>query len=228
MLLIVIDTETTGLDPQRNVMLELGAVVMPTLATISGENFSMKLSVPRDALVAGMAKKINKIPLGQRNMINNHLFVDDRQSALIEFWDFCDKIKTKYGESFYFAGWQTPFDIDFLKASYERENIEYDFPWRIFDTVPYFSAYQMQKSDMPEMDLPSGLFKVARNMNVAVEDLQEHSALGDAIATARVIRAITEELRSNAGANYEAFTEGDSEDEENPQDGAKEKPRSLS
>lgn len=212
MLLIVIDTETTGLDPQKNVMLELGAVVMPTLTTISGENFSMQLSAPRDAMVSGMAQKINKISLGQRTMTNNSTFMDNRQSALIEFWKFCDKIKTKYDESFYFAGWQIPFDIDFLKATYKRENVEYDFPWRLFDGVPYFSAYQLQKSDMPEMDLPSGLFTIARNMNIPIEDLTAHSALDDAIATARIIRGITEELRSNAGSNYEVPTEKDSQD----------------
>jgi DNA polymerase III epsilon subunit-like protein len=103
---VVVDVETTGIDPDRCAILEIGAV-----ALVSDEEFSMSCSVPFGVRIEKRALEVNGVPY---EGIYDRPFPPDWK-CVVEFDAWCrDRALSLL------AGMNPSFDLNFLKAAGKR------------------------------------------------------------------------------------------------------------
>ncbi len=179
--LIVVDTETTGLDTSFHVPLEVAAVNVDT-----GEHMTFVPQTPRGAFdqAAGDALQINRY--FERGLFAARLNYEATWRAYADLW--------KMLEGNTFAGSNPAFDAAMLlrgvdvtrmEAGMWDDSIPHRAPWhhRLAD----LSAYAAGILEYPPTELP-GLNLVCQA--VGVENDAPHTALGDALATAECFRRL--------------------------------------
>lgn len=185
--LIVVDTETTGLDVTEHWVLEVAAINVTT-----GEELYFVPALPQGALdrADGKALKINGY--FERGVYAHRLSVDKADAYWRQLWDWLD------GNTL--AGSNPKFDADMLNRAAQWSTIPSSnytstikpeqlrlSPWhhRLAD----LSAYAAGALGIFPTELP-GLDVVARSLHVEIDGA--HSALGDARATAACFKALIE------------------------------------
>ncbi len=158
----VFDTETTGLLPHKDEIVQIGAVRVVNGRIIDGEEVntlvnpgmpippaSSKIHKVSDAMVAGAP------PISE---------------AARDFHSFAS-------ESVIVAH-NAPFDMAFLRRHASAAGVEWTHP--ILDTV-LLSAIAFGQSEEHTLDA------LSQRLNVSIEERLRHTALGDAVATAEVL-----------------------------------------
>ncbi len=168
--ILVIDVETTGLDPSRHACIEIGAVMLDKSLRPKQEFSS--LIVPWDgAEIIEAAMKVNQISVEQL----------DRAPLL-------DEVVKQFHETFrpdeaapLLAGWNVWFDAHFLRDLYQRTQRAWPFTYRLLDVQSIVSFHSMLADLSQEKAIETFL-----------NERQAHRALADAQHTARLLRLMAE------------------------------------
>jgi len=175
---VVMDTETTGLDPAKARVIEIGAVRI--VAGRIDEKASLRLLVRPDIAIPPVATAIHGID-------------DARVAAAPSFAEVWPQFQEFVGGRA-IIGHSIGFDLAVLRRECERAGIEFHRP-RTLDTrllaqvaEPALAGYALES--------------LSAWLGVEIEG--RHSALGDAITTARIFRALVPKLRDG---NIRTFAE---------------------
>jgi len=188
---LVIDTETGGLDSTRHSILSIAGVLWDPSV---GVKPIFDLLIKEDNIIAEpQALKVNKVNLDVvrdmglspkeavkeiRKSLNKHIGSDRRKVQIVAH--------------------NAPFDIGFTKRLYGLANEKYgdDFMNKSLDTCSILQFLIMVEKAQGFRATADVLFE---NANVTIPEELRHTAMGDALATAKSIHKI---CRSMRGDNY--------------------------
>jgi len=169
--LVFVDLETTGLDLDRNGIIEIGAV-LETDGQRDPDDFQA-LANPGNVEYNEEAAKIHHI---SRETINAALPLAE---VLKQFDDRC-------ADNAVLSGWNTKFDEAFLYKAYRQHGIPWRFDYHIFDVWSIYKRLQLIGKLPADMHL--GLGTVAQYYNIVRDGENHHRALNDAEWTWRLHR----------------------------------------
>ena len=118
--MIVVDIETTGLDPKKNSIIEIGAIDFNNPENI----FDQRCKIRENTLIDARALEIN-------GYSNDELLDDSQQSVKELLLNFIEWIKDIDDRTL--AGHNVSFDLSFLNENIKLENIDWNFGRRIID-----------------------------------------------------------------------------------------------
>lgn len=176
--LIVVDTETTGLNLDRAVVVELAAVNVDT-----GEEFYLVPLVVREDLA-----KLDPEAMAINRYFERRLHdqMPDWSGTTKRMWEFADWV-----DGHTFAGSNPRFDAAMIEKLLDRHDAGPSWHHRLADISPYAAgALGLDPTDLP------GLDRVCAALGVVNED--PHTAMGDARATAECFRRVREISRRAA------------------------------
>lgn len=165
--ILFIDTETTGLDPSRHGIIQLGAVCQDGVLGIYIR--------PDGAIIDREAMEINKIDL---DMVERDGF--SLPLARREFYRFLDT-HYDWDERVILGGFNLPFDIQFLRKIIPLDDWEMRFSHRTIDVC---SVMQFLSDSELISRNPGSLKKCLQYFGLPSEGL--HDAVTDAMATKRL------------------------------------------
>jgi len=162
---VVFDSETTGLDPKTDAVVQLGAVRVVNGKIIEGEEFDTLVNPGRP--IPPSATDVHKI--------SDAMVADapDFQTVCRAFHRYC--------ESAVIVAHNAPFDMAFLRRQTHASDLAYDHP--ILDTV-HLSAVVFGASAEHTLDA------ICARLNIEIPPEVRHTALGDALATAKAMVAM--------------------------------------
>jgi DNA polymerase-3 subunit epsilon len=174
---VVLDTETTGLSPEADEIVQIGAVRIVNGRRVEGEVFETLVDPGRpippastrvhgihDAAVAG---------------------APDAQAAVRAF--------CRFAEGAVLVAHNAPFDLAFLRRHARAAGIELGHG--VLDTVLLSAAVYGQ-------GVPHTLDAIAERLGVALDPAVRHTALGDAVATAEVLLKLIPVLEAAGIATF--------------------------
>lgn len=159
---VVFDTETTGLLPHKDEIVQIGAVRVIKGRIVEGERLDMLVDpgIP----IPAASTKVHKV---SDHMVQG---APDIGIAGREFHQFArDAVIVAHN---------APFDMAFLRRHANRMNVEWDHP--ILDTV-LLSAVLFGASETHTLDA------LCDRLDVTIPQALRHTALGDAVATAETL-----------------------------------------
>lgn len=166
---VVLDTETTGLDPRKSFVVEIGAVRLAA-GCIDPAQYFRSLVRPRDSIPS----KSTAI----------HGIDDGKVSAASSFAEVWPRFLSFLGDDVV-VGHTLGFDLLVLQKECERNSIQWKRP-RGLDT--------QLLAQVAEPNLAGYSLEQLANW-LGVEVSERHSALGDALTTARIFHALVPKLR---------------------------------
>jgi len=188
--LLVLDTETGGLDSHIQSILSVGGVVINEKFDIIGE---FEIYIKEDEIVAEQrALDINKIDL--RWLRDNGKSPVD---AVMEMRKFLDKY-FKPGEKIPLVGHNIGFDVNFVKRLYRKSGLgligyEETFSHRTLDTAGIIRFLTLAG----KIQLKSaGSDEAFNHYGIMLTEKERHTALGDARATAILLKRLVEEVNT--------------------------------
>lgn len=184
---IVVDTETGGLDPKKVDILSVG--VVPIVNGVLGEGKSF--------LVRGERTTPKAMEINQINLVEHNKVALSREEALVQIKAY---IKEVMGDNVYVAcGHNLPFDLRFLAQL--GGDVDKVFPERnSIDTKQLATFYKMA-GFFPE-DQSTALQSILKTINIPMEG-EAHEALADAVATGKLLIFFLQKLITMAGAFLE-------------------------
>lgn len=168
---VVLDTETTGLDPAAARIVEIGAVRLVG-GRIEPADFFQRLVRP-DVPIPSAASAIHQID-------------DAKVANASRFAEIWPELSAFIGDSI-IIGHAIGFDLAVLKRECERSGITLRLP-RTLDTRLLAQVVEPNLAGFTIESLASWL---------SIELAQRHSALGDALTTARIFTALVPKLRDS-------------------------------
>lgn len=171
--LLVVDVETTGLNPQLHNLLEL------TLLYCEGpkivDTLSLKIAYST-YYVSSAALKVNRIDLSQHTGVTPVEAVEQITLFVRKYFPNSQAM---------LAGHNTPFDVGFLKALFDKTSIHYSalFSHRLIDTssVCRFLNYA------GILKTHGSLSDIAEQLGIKVDTDKIHTSLEDAKLTHQVL-----------------------------------------
>jgi DNA polymerase III epsilon subunit-like protein len=167
--ILVIDVETTGLDPAKHACIEIGAVLLDKDLRKT-EQFSSLIAPWEGAEFMEEAMQVNQITAEQLNSAPP-----------------IDQVVEKFHETFrpdetilLLAGWNVWLDAYFLRKLYERATREWPFNHRLLDVQSIVSFHSLMAASSQE-----------ETIEELLHEKQVHRALDDAKHTARLLQLFT-------------------------------------
>lgn len=170
--LAFVDIETTGLDPEKGEIIELGVVI----ARLVGDKLEivdeidMKIAPKHIETAEATALRVN----GYNEA--DWLFAIDLENAMKTF--------VKKTEGAIFVAHNVTFDYGFIEANLRRLKIDNKFHFYILDTVSVAFAILRSNDDISKLSLRALCEKYG------VENKKAHSAFADAKATYEVFKKL--------------------------------------
>ncbi|WP_299504745.1 3'-5' exonuclease [uncultured Roseobacter sp.] len=155
----VFDSETTGLDPATDAVVQLGAVRVVNGRVIAAETFETLVDPGRP------------IPPGSTKV---HRITDDMVAGAPGFPEACADFHA-FAQGAVIIAHNAPFDMAFLHGCAAESGVDFDNP--VLDTV-HLSAIVFGGSAEHTLDA------ICDRLAVEIPDALRHTALGDAMATA--------------------------------------------
>lgn len=180
--LLVIDTETGGLDPRACGLTEVAAVV-------AEHNGDWNLSIVETFV--RIIKPTEGLAYEPRALEIQHRTIDDLRSqgqeeyrALSDLSGFLRKHFPNAGKALHFYAHNAPFDLDFLKAAFERNG--YDRSNLPFNFMPRCSVqlYRWLADCEGRTIYTAKLESVCGHYRVKLSPEEQHTAAADVLATA--------------------------------------------
>ncbi len=176
--MIIVDVETTGLDPIRNSILSIGAIDFE-----NPENqFYGECGIWKGASISKTALKINGFKMEQ---IKKNTKTPGE--LLSEFLDWAGKIKSRK-----LGGYYTRFDYSFLKATADRFKLTFPFSDDVLDLHDIFCEKMGINKSMYEGILLFSLNEIMISLGMPPEP-DPHNALRGAKYTAEGILRVQKE-----------------------------------
>jgi len=166
--IILLDCETSGLNPEIHEILEIGALKVDT-----GEDFSVKIIPQRMHEMDAAAVKLNGY---SPELWISALPLSDALLSLNEF----------VGEDSRMMAYNVSFDRMFLERAYRSVDIEYPFHYHHFDLLT-LAWYRLHEGS------PLSLKSVCTQLKIEREP-DTHSALEGVRASYRVFKRLTERV----------------------------------
>jgi len=186
---LVIDTETTGLDPYRNQMIQLGAKSWDELGPNRVE-FNCMIEVSTAfGLVEPAALKKNKTKL-------THIYTDtQRNSESYAVRTFVDFINDN-GPFDFLVGFNVQFDLGFIQRAFERSYVNFVgfLPYKIIDPFVLTQA-MIAAGKLPAMR-STNLASLCEHYSIKTCNTKEsHEAMADIEMTYKLMQAMLQDLR---------------------------------
>ncbi len=162
---VVFDSETTGLDPVSDDVVQLGAVRVVNGKIVEGEVFDTLVNPGRP------------IPPGSTAV--HH--VSDQMVADAPGFEHVSRAFHRFCENAVIIAHNAPFDMAFLRRQCGGTDIAFDHP--VLDTV-HLSAVVFGGSAEHTLDA------LCNRLDVTIPETVRHTALGDALATAEALVAM--------------------------------------
>ena len=162
---VVFDSETTGLDPVADNVVQLGAVRVVNGKILNGEVFDTFVNPGR--------------PIPPVSTAVHH--VSDDMVANAPAFDHVCRAFHKFSENAVIIAHNAPFDMAFLRRQSKGTDISFDHP--VLDTV-HLSAVVFGGSAEHTLDA------LCDRLDVTIPEEVRHTALGDALATAEALVAM--------------------------------------
>jgi DNA polymerase III epsilon subunit-like protein len=190
----VIDVETGGLDPQQHAILSLGVVA---LDTASGHTTALELLI-NDPHGDVTEQAIRKNRLDPAQVRRTGLSPGEAVRRLEDFV----LPHLQAGQRAVLAGHNVAFDVAFLRRLYRLAAAEDDFNARYgYRTVDLHSAYMLlAEAGLVPWLARASLDAIAFSLGVPQDPDKRHTALGDALTTARCLWKLLQRARSAARA----------------------------
>lgn len=159
---VVFDTETTGLLPHKDEIVQIGAVRVVNGRIVEGEQLDMLVDpgIP----IPPASTKVHKI---SDHMVQGAAGIAEAGRVLHQF-----------ARDAVIVAHNAPFDMAFLRRHAKRMDVDWDHP--ILDTV-LLSAVLFGASDKHTLDA------LCERLDITIPEQLRHTALGDAIATAQAL-----------------------------------------
>lgn len=182
--LLVIDTETGGIDPDRHSLLSIAAVVWEDGAL--NAEFEVLVAEP-DLTVTARALEINRIDLVLHS--RKAVMPVEAMARLETFLNEQFQHERAQGERIVLAGHNIGFDVGFLKRLCRMAGVDFEslFSHRVLDTASILRFLSLA-GRVPESATTSSNAFAA--FNISIKDSERHTALGDARATAALLAAL--------------------------------------
>lgn len=198
MRLLVVDTETGGIDPQTNSILSVAAVVWDGERTKS----ELDLAIVEPILsVTPRAMEINRINLAEhtKRAVTPAVAVKQINTFLLEHFPTEMMSKAKIA----LAGHNIGFDVSFLKRLYLLGGGNYDqiFSHRLLDTAGIVRFLSLA-GVTPLAD--AGSDEAFSYFGIYVPDEDRHTALGDVRATADLLTKLVDAGQSLGKKHFAA------------------------
>ncbi|ABG30767.1 3'-5' exonuclease [Roseobacter denitrificans] len=175
---VVFDSETTGLDPHTDEVVQLGAVRVVNGKIIEGEVFDTLVNPGRT------------IPPGSTAVHQ----ISDAMVADAPGFDVACRAFHQFAEHAVIVAHNAPFDMAFLRRQCRDQDYAFDNP--ILDTV-HLSAVVFGGSAEHTLDA------LCDRLNVHIPDDVRHTGLGDALATAKALVALIPVLEARGFTTFE-------------------------
>lgn len=159
---VVLDTETTGLLPTRDDIVQVGAVRLVRLVPVAGEEFDTLVDPGR--AIPATSTKVHGISTA---MVQGAPGIGETVRRF-----------HRYARNAVLVAHNAPFDLAFLHRYGKSEGLEFDNP--VLDTV-LLSAVLFGASAGHTLD------DLAGRLDIEIKDADRHTAMGDARATAAVL-----------------------------------------
>ena len=176
--MIVIDVETSGLDPKENGLLSIGAVDFENPET----KFYGECRLKEDAKIDPKALEVNGFTEEQIRQCARSC-----EDLLKEFLNWSTTIKDKTLE-----GHNLHFDISFLKENVKAAGLKWPFHFRCVDLHGVFYVYLLKKGET--IPLKEGVSKLDLDFIIDYFKLEKrkgaHNALQDALLTREAFEKI--------------------------------------
>lgn len=177
--ILIVDTETGGVDSSTDALLTIGALAIRR--TIGGEfvvenEFDTVINPPENLKINSTALAKNKLEMSKIRSEG----LDERE-ALAGFIRMAQRYRNK-GKFPVLAGWNIHFDEAFLKAAFERQGIAWPFYFITFDVAFYWKHYNLFEKGYPQF---GGIEKAAREI---LDKSVPHDALGDVKITYELLQ----------------------------------------
>ena len=176
--ILVIDLETSGVEPEKHGIVQIGAVVLDQVEYLEHAHFSSYIRLPDDLEYDEEAGLVNQIPENVARSAFNPRIND----VLDELEKFADP------RSVTLAAWNGTFDFDFLRFTYRKLNRPWPYDYHFIElwTLAWFM--------LPEIASPS-LAKVIAELDL--DKLKAHDALEDVRMEASVLRELAKRIPKN-------------------------------
>jgi DNA polymerase-3 subunit epsilon len=176
---VVFDTETTGLDPLKDEVVQLGAVRVVNGQIVVGEVFETLVNP--------------QMPVPQQST-NVHGIDQAMVANAPAFGDVCGRFH-EFSRNAVFVAHNAAFDMAFLHKQTPKSGVHFDQP--VLDTV-LLSAAVFGGSAVHTLDA------ICARLDIVIRADQRHTAMGDAVATAQALIAM---IRILKGRGIETFGE---------------------
>lgn len=179
--ILYFDTETTGLDPVKNDIIQLSGCI-----EIDGkieEEFNIFMQPFSYDNISDEAISIHGLTL---DMIKTYQTSKDGYRHFVSILQkYCDKFNNM--DKYYPAGYNVSFDINFLAEFFKKHNDKFLgswINWKALDPLPYLRLLDfMDMINLPNYKLET----VAAHFNI---NLKAHDAMSDITATRMLIQRI--------------------------------------
>lgn len=176
---VVLDTETTGLLPHRDEIVQIGAVRLVNGRIVPGESFDQLVNPGR------------KIPLASTKVHG----VTDAMVETAPGIAVAARRLHQFAKGAVIVAHNAPFDLAFLRRHGDRDGLVWDHP--VLDTV-LLSAVLFGASQTHTLDA------LCERLGVTIPEALRHTALGDAQATAEVLVKMLPMLTARGFATFGA------------------------
>lgn len=180
--LILIDIETTGLDPKNNLILEVAACNIKMTSEDLIYDKPIHFYVKND--IVNITKSLNEYTLKMHrdNNLLYEIFENERNNNFSNTFDLNDTNCPLYSlieenKNYYLCGNSVHFDKSFLK--YHMPNFENKFSHRILDLTSYlimkytFSPYEKKSSSHRALDDVLKSLDILKKMYIDIRHLED-------------------------------------------------------
>ena len=187
--IIFIDTETGGVNAEKSALIQLSGIIEVDGA--EKEKFNFYIKPFENSEVNEKALEVQGRTLEE---LGTEKYIDE-SIIYKKFLEILDKYIDKYdkNDKFIVAGYNVKFDIDILKALFERNNNKFLFSYFNSSMLdPLYSVRLLQVADMLPVLENNKLETWCKYFNI---ELKAHDSLQDITATKKLIEKLIELIK---------------------------------
>ena len=190
--IIFIDTETGGVNAEKSALIQLSGII--EVDGTEKEKFNFYIKPFENSELNEKALEVQGRTLEE---LGTEKYIDEN-IIYKKFLEILDKYIDKYdkNDKFIVAGYNVKFDIDILKALFERNNNKFLFSYFNSSMLdPLYSVRLLQVAGMLPVLENNKLETWCKYFNI---ELKAHDSLQDITATKKLIEKLVELIKNNA------------------------------